>query len=397
MTDSDPSTSPLLADQDADAAAPDRPKPRELASRACDACRARRRKCVFATGAGTSRCQGCAKLGIDCSFAIPTRQRGPKRKRYVCSVPSLVTCPPMPTPDRRPQPSKEPSFQQHSPAHHERPQEPPAHRQGPEASSNSHVGHMSASSAGTASPAITSPVPAINRDEDGVAEYYNRPLPTDELCPRGLFMHIMSDYIERIYPLIPVVHVQSFRADLAMNRDVEDLDFLALIIALAALTVGLLPSRFDSYTAIASRFGTRTAMISCCSQICLRLRPANYWDHVSHRKWAVAYTLSMGIFQTGQTNQSRMFEAEAMQVARLLGVHLNAEYVGLSAIETQLRKKAFWLQFYTFTSVPPVSLQIPRTDIDGLVTPRFNLGGLITSRISITTSSEKSTLTPWSR
>lgn len=193
--------------------------------------------------------------------------------------------------------------------------------------------------------AISAPGVLLAEDESG---FYNRPFLTDELCPRELLISIMMDYTERIYPLVPIVHLPTFHADLAANRDINDLDFLCLIIALSALTVGLLPSRFDAYHALVGRFGTRTATINYCSQMCLRLRPADYWDHLGHRKWAVAFALSMGVFQTGQTNQSRMFEAESMQIARLLELHRISEYEGLNAVEAQLRKKAFWLQLYTF-------------------------------------------------
>ncbi|KAM0240067.1 hypothetical protein ACHAP5_008165 [Fusarium lateritium] len=44
MADTDPSTSLLSRDHDAETPSP---KPRQLITRACDACRARRRKCVF--------------------------------------------------------------------------------------------------------------------------------------------------------------------------------------------------------------------------------------------------------------------------------------------------------------------------------------------------------------
>lgn len=50
-----------------------------LASRACDACRARRRKCHF-DDAQQAQCRDCARLGIACSFLVPTRPRGPKRR-----------------------------------------------------------------------------------------------------------------------------------------------------------------------------------------------------------------------------------------------------------------------------------------------------------------------------
>ncbi|KAH6997326.1 beta-glucosidase [Ilyonectria destructans] len=186
-------------------------KPQTLARRACDACRARRRKCVFAEGPPPSQTQGqaaqaqaqchdCLRLGITCSFLVPTRTRGPK--------------------------------------------------------------------------------------------------------------------------------------------------------PLAALTVGLLPSRFPAYRAmapdVAIRFDTRMAMINTCVDMCMRLRTHSYWDHINLRKWAVCYLLSVGCFQTGQANRSRMLEVESMQVGRLLGLHRISDYEGLNRIETQLRKKAFWLMFYTY-------------------------------------------------
>ncbi|KAH7146315.1 beta-glucosidase [Dactylonectria macrodidyma] len=92
----------------------------------------------------------------------------------------------------------------------------------------------------------------------------------------------------------------------------------------------------------------RMAMINVCVDMCMRLRTHSYWDHINLRKWAVCYLLSVGCFQTGQTNRSRMLEVESMQVGRLLGLHRISDYEGLNRIETQLRKKAFWLMFYTF-------------------------------------------------
>ncbi|CAM1507972.1 Fc.00g048200.m01.CDS01 [Cosmosporella sp. VM-42] len=178
------------------------------------------------------------------------------------------------------------------------------------------------------------------------------PFPTDELCSRALLDIVIGDYLDRIYPLVPVIHRPSFRADLTSNRDRTDPDFLSLVISIAALTVGLLPSRFLDYRAmapdIAMRFETRTAMINCCSDMCMRLRTHTYWDHISQRKWAACYLLSIAFFQTGQTNRSRMHEVESLQIGRLLGLHRISDYVGLNCIETQLRKKAFWLSFYTY-------------------------------------------------
>lgn len=160
----------------------------------------------------------------------------------------------------------------------------------------------------------------------------------------------MNDYLDLIYPLVPVVHRPTFLNQLVSHHDINDSEFFAILLALCALTVGLLPSRFPHYQSMApevgSRFNTRTAMINFCTEKCMRLRTPTYWDQVSQRKWAVCYLLSVGCFQTGQTNRSRMLEVEAAQIGRLLGIHRVSDYEGLNCIETQLRKKAFWLMFY---------------------------------------------------
>ncbi|KAI8314796.1 hypothetical protein K4K59_002310 [Colletotrichum sp. SAR11_240] len=146
---------------------------------------------------------------------------------------------------------------------------------------------------------------------------------------------MMADYLDLVYPLVPVVHRPTFRHDLASNRDLTDRDFFALLMSLVALTVGLLPSRFRVYRAVdpevGIRFETRTAFINCCAEMATRLRDATYFDQINSRKWAVS-----------------MFDIEFMQLGRLLGLHRISDYDGLNCIETQLRKKAFWLLFYAW-------------------------------------------------
>ncbi|KAK1473533.1 hypothetical protein CABS01_04195 [Colletotrichum abscissum] len=285
-----------------------------IASRACDACRARRRKCHFdgssphAEGPSPTQCRDCCRLGIPCSFLVPTRPRGPKRRseselpieaetHHVETVEQQSQHVPEPavsiepvlvlsgqTPPSRPSQARSPYGPPHSALHGPSPR--------------------AAAPAQTESPSVA-----------GVG------FPTDELCSRALIHILMADYLDLVYPLVPVVHRPSFRHDLATNRDITDPDFFAVLMSLAALTVGLLPSRFRDYRAVdpeaAMRFENRTAMINCCAEIC-------------------------------QVNRSRMFDVEYLQVSRLLGLHRISEYEGLNCIETQLRKKAFWMLFYGY-------------------------------------------------
>src|SRR5689334_4959262 len=59
---------------------------RKLATRACDSCRARRRRCIFQPVVGHANrdgtcCVRCSGLGLPCTFDVPSRNRGPKKKR----------------------------------------------------------------------------------------------------------------------------------------------------------------------------------------------------------------------------------------------------------------------------------------------------------------------------
>ncbi|CRK15939.1 hypothetical protein BN1723_010849, partial [Verticillium longisporum] len=304
-------------------------EPRRLAARACDACRARRRRCIFPLGPGedggdgSTRCMGCSRLGIKCNFAIPTRPRGPKRRRYEI--------------DSRAGPPRD-GTSSHYP---------------PRIAVHSGASIDEIDTDDDAGVVLTPDHTSTLGQSISPGSLSTFAFATDELCSRELFKVIIHDYIERVYPLCPVVHLPSFRCSFASNQDVHDTEQMLLLVALFTLTVGVLRSRIEDYRAMdpeaAARFPTRTSIITYASQMCLRLRPPDYWDEISHRKWAISYTLASAAFEVGRMNQYRMFDSEAMQLARLLGFHLHAtEYRGLNCIETQLRKKAFWLQFFSF-------------------------------------------------
>lgn len=179
---------------------------------------------------------------------------------------------------------------------------------------------------------------------------FHRQYPSDGLCNRQLFDRILHDYLDIVYPLIPVVHKPLFLKDLSQAKDRFDPDFLGLAVALCATTVGLLPRKFHEYRSSNTplAFQTRTEMIDRCYDMLLGLRGPDYFDKINQQKWAVSYLMCVAFFQIGQLNRARMIEVEAMQLARLLEFHRIQSYDGLNCIEMQLRKKAFWLMFYGY-------------------------------------------------
>ncbi|KAH8881963.1 hypothetical protein GQ53DRAFT_464974 [Thozetella sp. PMI_491] len=317
--------------------------PRTLARRACDACRVRRRRCCF--GDSQAQCRGCAHLGIPCSFVVPTRVRGPKRRKL--GVPSISA--ENGNRERDDQLYQEPGGR----SLHDKSQLPSHLRSPvPVLEGSSPTIRVLSPSRDVPPASELSPLPVQAPTDVVTASSSGFRFPTDELCSRELLHAMVTDYLYLIYPLIPILHRPSFHADLAASRDLDDPEFLSLLIGIAALTVGLLPSRFHSYRAMspefAARFETRTAMINASYDMLIRLRDPSYFDHISLRKWAVCYLFYISFLQTGQVNRSRMLEAETKQLARLLELHRVSEQSDLNCIETQLRKKAFWLMFYSY-------------------------------------------------
>ncbi|KAJ1337255.1 RNA polymerase II-specific transcription factor-like protein [Microdochium nivale] len=294
---------------------------------ACDACRLRKRRCSVAAGSG--RCHNCERAGAHCTFLLPLRARGPKPGRKSAHAGAAwqvgveveagagaeVEIAAQGGRAQSPRPPPPPSI-------------PPVHETEriPRAGTPATVGTAAA--------------------EDGAPGHA-----TDMLLPRELVRLVLDDYVRFVYPLLPVVHCPSFAADLEDGRDGRDGDFLALVVSLCAATVGLLPSRLAAYQALAGAapgrllLRTRTEMANHCFRLHQGFRGPAYYDTVSHAKWASTYMLGIAFHQTGNANLWRMLDVEAMQLLRLLEVHQLASYAGLDAVETQLRKKAFWLTF----------------------------------------------------
>lgn len=173
--------------------------------------------------------------------------------------------------------------------------------------------------------------------------------PTDVLGDRGVIREILSDYFQYLYPVIPVVHRPSFQRDIINDRDRVDADFLGLIYALCALTVAIIPSKFEKYQRLTvPPYADRKGLVYACYDEFLRWRSHEYFDDITYMKWAAHYVLSIGFLHVADYNRSRMIGVETNQLGRSLNLHKISEYSKLNCIEIQLRKKAFWLTFYSF-------------------------------------------------
>lgn len=161
---------------------------------------------------------------------------------------------------------------------------------------------------------------------------------------------MLEDYLICLYPLIPMVHRPTFRESISTNQDSEDSDFLGLIVSMCAAVVGAIPSKFSEYRKHDPPlvFDSRKDFIHHAYAFLLNMRGPDYFDHISFQKFTTSYLFDIAFFQIGHVNRARMLEVECSQIARMLDLHRITEYRGLNHIETQLRKKGFWLLFYGY-------------------------------------------------
>jgi hypothetical protein len=163
-------------------------------------------------------------------------------------------------------------------------------------------------------------------------------------------MIIIEDFLELVYPVVPIVHIPSFYKNLEQDRDCTDSGFLALLIGLASLVVATMPSRFEFYRAYSKPlpFKSRDDFVYHCFETLARLRTRDWFDEINFQKFSISYLTYASLRQIGEHNQGRMAEVEMMQIARLLKFSTTSDYHGLNCIEQQLRKRGFWLVFYAF-------------------------------------------------
>lgn len=171
------------------------------------------------------------------------------------------------------------------------------------------------------------------------------PFSTDRLCPRPVIDAMICDWLDMLYPLLPVVHIPTFKMDLEAQRERSDPIFLALLFSLCAVLVAMVPSTFHRYQGIHEcfRFQKPFEMIELCHELVMELRKPNYFDHSSTEKWTIAYLLSAANGNSGYLNRALMLAAEMQHHIRRLRCREVSSYYGLSKIEEQLRKRAFWM------------------------------------------------------
>lgn len=168
-------------------------------------------------------------------------------------------------------------------------------------------------------------------------------------------MEIFSDFLELVYPVVPLVHIPTIKEQVARHEFASKQPLLRQCIAIAAVTVASLPRKLGWYT--------RNTTYNSVSSVVMRAIHLVQMSRVMDEPMYVScpntehLTTSMMICLAAhyatEINQGWAFANEVSLFSRCMGLAERRGYDGVSIIETELRKRAFWcgyiIQMYVQT------------------------------------------------
>ncbi|KEF54019.1 uncharacterized protein A1O9_09814 [Exophiala aquamarina CBS 119918] len=165
---------------------------------------------------------------------------------------------------------------------------------------------------------------------------------------REAFQLMIKDYLDLLYPLMPIVHRPTFRFDVARERDERDPVFYSLLLSISAIVVSQLPRRFLDYKAAQwfFEFSTPKQLVMHLEKRIHGLRTHDYFETPAVEKSAISFFLACSYSSLNVKGRMSMYWAEMWVILRSLGANDAQNYTGLDFVEAQLRKKAFWLYVY---------------------------------------------------
>lgn len=255
---------------------------KRIARRACDLCRNRRTQCVFQDD-GASACRKCLDAGVLCTFLTDRKPRGPP-SRHVAE----------------------------------------ARQKGAVVDGK-----------------------ACQRDDAAVySDLPIGPLSVAHFAPEPAFFAILDDFVRRVYPVLPLIHIPSFTANLSHRAFETDPAFFRLCISLCAVTVASIPRKILSYGV--TGYKDARELVNRASHLVLmsRITTTPEWqDRATVDSMVVSVVLAMASHYAGKPNAGWAYASEAVHFFRELKLYREEAYQGFNAIEGELCKRSFWLLF----------------------------------------------------
>ncbi|KAF2644815.1 hypothetical protein P280DRAFT_443859 [Massarina eburnea CBS 473.64] len=196
----------------------------------------------------------------------------------------------------------------------------------------------------------------------------NLNLPVGELsiehfCPKATFRSIIDDFLQLVFPLLPLVHRPSFRTSIESAAYTADPAFFRLCLAICAVTVASIPRKFEEYGR--DKYADVGAMVDRACHMVLLSRIASepeFQNQPTMATMIVSILLTMASHYAGRANQGWGYASEAIQFFRTLELYRKERYEGLSLLDREMCKRAFWM-LYIIQIHDRLSFIIPHTGL----------------------------------
>ncbi|KAI6114357.1 hypothetical protein F5141DRAFT_1187921 [Pisolithus sp. B1] len=341
----------------------------------CDACRARKVRCAKETQDQKQPCKHCSTLGIPCTYDYRPKKRGPPNlylrrlqqaqadgtasgvsARRQDDGSSNSSIPPLSqTLASSSQPSVTPSHPAQGQLAVNEPSMaaamllsniPPQYSTSTDTSSDPYHsvvslasqgsyggsfpgdhpdGHLKAGYVAHHQHHLSSPVAFLPPNILPPLSYYCRPRRLEDIAPRDTIFLIIALFFDFVYPLTPCVHKPSFMADLHAHREERDPLFFALVMSTVASTLVQVSRSY-----VPMERSTVKKLARTCFEASRHITVASY-DPPSSTHVVIRYFDCCYHFCSG---------SDATQHATYW-----PSYEGLDPIESEVRRRAFWLLF----------------------------------------------------
>jgi hypothetical protein len=166
----------------------------------------------------------------------------------------------------------------------------------------------------------------------------------EHLCTRQVFEEIFEDFARLVYPVAPLVHLPTMRAQLARNEHAHSQPLIRQCIGVVAVTVASLPRKLAIY----ARYSEHSSACSFVLRAIQLVQTSRIMDDVFYvsnpntEHLTTSMLLSLAAHYATDTNQGWFYANEVSLFCRVMHLGERVGYDGLSMIEMELRKRAFW-------------------------------------------------------
>lgn len=171
-------------------------------------------------------------------------------------------------------------------------------------------------------------------------------LTIEHFCSNEVFELLISDYLEHIYPLHPIIHRLLFRTEFQNKRYRSDPFFYRLCISISALVISWSPRNFQTYGFNPGET-VRSMVEKAHHLITLSKTSQTSHDGVQPNPddMICSYILSVALHGSGSTHLGWVYASEAVLCMRRLRLCERESHNDLGFVKSEMCKRAFWMIF----------------------------------------------------